>query len=211
MGRHLKNLPPHDIRRVLNQGEYGAKLKDPPLILWTDDHLLHTAVSGLMMLGRLVIHSRTPARNLIALGWSEVCSDPARLVSVAPPPLADLSQHYDVCVIGSGAGGATIASRLTAEGKRVLILDLGDFVSPDALIQRLPQRDGSIRFQEGCRALGEEVQPLPVAMRRQCSGCGSDNSVDSFGDHIGGVHPYHPGGPNSFLVQAMNHPEPAQV
>jgi hypothetical protein len=71
--------------------------------------------------------------------------------------------------------------------------------------------DRSIRFQEGCEALGEEVQPLPVAMRRECNGCGSDNSVDSFGDHIGGIHPYHPGGPNSFLIQAMNNVEPARV
>ena len=331
MGRHLQNLCPRDVRRVLNQGEYPSNLKDPPLILWCEDHLLHTAVSGLAMLGRMVIHSRTPARNLIGLGWSAVCSQPENTVSVDPPPLADLSEHFDVCVIGSGAGGATVANRLTAEGKRVLILDLGDFVSPDALIQRLPQPDGSvklapprsdqvlyrlykdaggqiagglgnvksklelaipsrrkkippkqtinicqakvfgggpyvnnaihlpmipsvyeswghrrpagvsyeqllgimdsinnelgvnlevteaqisdrsIRFQEGCEALGEDVQPLPVAMRRDCNGCGSDNSVDSFGDHIGGMHPYHPGGPNSFLVQAMNNPEPARV
>ena len=331
MGRHMENLCPRDVRRVLNQGEYPSTLKDPPRILWCDDHLLHTAVSGIAMLGRMVIHSRTPARDLIGMGWSTICSLPENLVTVPPPPLADLSDHYDVCIIGSGAGGATVANRLSAEGKRVVILDLGEFVSPDELIQKIPQPDGSIklapprsdqvlyrlykdaggqiagglgnanskldlvipsrrkkippkqtinicqakvfgggpyvnnaihlpiipsvyeawgerqpvgvsyeqlaglmdsicnelgvnlevtnaqisdrsiRFQEGCEALGEDVQPLPVAMRRNCNGCGSDNSVDSFGDHIGGVHPYHPGGPNSFLIQAMNNVEPAQV
>lgn len=71
--------------------------------------------------------------------------------------------------------------------------------------------DRSLRFKEGCLALGEEIQPLPVAMRDDCFGCGSDNSVDCFGDHIGGVHPYSPTGPNSFLVQAMHNPAPADV
>ncbi|NNE00261.1 MAG: GMC family oxidoreductase [Pirellulaceae bacterium] len=331
-GGRLHTISTRRVREVLNQGEYPRGRFSPPLIRWEDDHLLHMAVSGIMMLGRLVIHSRGPARKLIQLGWSEICEQPKHLVSVPPPPLADLSEYYDVCVIGSGAGGATVANRLTAAGKRVLILDIGDFVSPDALIQKIPQPDGSIklapprsdevlyrlykdaggqisggmgkvnskidlaiprlrkkipvkqtinvcqakvfgggpyvnnaihlpmsqeiyndkwagrqpanvpyeqlsdlmtgicdelgvntevtdvqtsdrslRFAEGCEALGEEVQPLPVAMRTKCLGCGSDNSVDSFGDHIGGIHPYSPGGPNSFLVQAMHNPEPAAV
>lgn len=331
-GRWLKHHTRDGVRRLLNQGETRRSKGDPPLICWDEDHLLHMAVSGLAMLGRLVIHSREPARQLIGLGWSKHCEDAGNLVSVSPPPLADLHRHYDVVVIGSGAGGATVANRLTAQGRKVLILDYGDFVSPDALIQRIPQPDGSvrlapprsdevlyrlykdagaqisgglgnvkskldlvlphrrkkipprqtinicqakvfgggpyvnnaihlpmsrevyenqwggrhpedvpydqlaalmrgiqnelgvntqvtehqisdrsIRFAEGCRALGEDVQPLPVAIRPDCTGCGSDNSVDSFGDHIGGLHPYTPGGPNSFLIQAMNNPEPAQV
>ncbi|MGB7346632.1 MAG: GMC family oxidoreductase N-terminal domain-containing protein [Pirellulaceae bacterium] len=330
--RRLHKMSPQRLREVLNQGEYPRTRMSPPLVLWEDDHLLHLAASGIMMLGRMVIHSRAPARAYIGLGWSEICEQAKHLVTVDKPPLADLSQHYDVCIIGSGAGGATAANRLTAEGKRVLILDLGDFVAPDALIQKIPQPDGSIklapprsdevlytlykdaggqiagglgkvnskwdlvvpamrkkipakqsinicqakvfgggpyvnnaihlaipeevynekwigrqpaqvpyqqlselmtsikhelgvnttvtesqtsdrseRFREGCLALGEEVQPLPVAMRKECLGCGSDNSVDSFGDHIGGIHPYSPGGANSFLVQAMHNPEPAQV
>ncbi|MFK8112708.1 MAG: GMC family oxidoreductase N-terminal domain-containing protein [Rubripirellula sp.] len=332
IGRRLHKLSSRDLRRVLNQGETPRAGKGPPLILWDDDHLLHTAVSGLTMLGRLVIHSRQPARELIHFGWSEKCEDPSNVVQVDAPQQADLSTHYDVCIIGSGAGGATMANRLTAEGLRVLIMDIGDFVSPDALIQKVPQEDGSVclapprsdevlyrlykdaagqiagglgqvdsklqlvipsqrkkipvkqtvnvcqarvfgggpyvnnaihlpipkfvyeeswigrqptnvpyeqlsdlmtsinnelgvnqtvtesqisdrsmRFAQGCLALGEEVQPLPVAMRDSCFGCGSDNSVDSFGDHIGGIHPYSPTGPNSFLVQAMHNPSPADV
>ena len=331
-GGRLKSLSPQRLRQVLNQGEYPRQRFSPPLILWEEDHLLHLAVSGVTMLGRMVIHSRTPARNLIGLGWSEICERSENLVQVERPPLADLSADYDVCIIGSGAGGATMANRLSAAGKRVLIIDLGDFVSPDALIQKIPQPDGSIklapprsdevlyrlykdaggqiagglggikskldlaiparrrkmrapqtinicqakvfgggpyvnnaihlpipqevydekwlgrqptdvpyetmsilmsgikselgvntevtdvqisdrsmRFKEGCEALGEEVQPLPVAMRKECLGCGSDNSVDSFGDHVGGIHPYSPNGANSFLVQAMHNPSPAAV
>ena len=330
--RHLHKLSPQQLRGLLNQGEYRREKHSPPLILWHEDHLLHSAVSGVAMLGRMVIHSRDPARRLIGLGWSEICEQSKHVVSVDKPPLADLSQHYDVCIIGSGAGGATVANRLTAAGKKVLIVDLGDFVGPDALIQKIPQEDGtyklapprsdevlyrlykdaggqiagglgkvkskldlaipsrrkkippkqtinicqarvfgggpyvnnaihlaipeevyeekwvgrqpanidyeqldglmtsiknelgvntrvtdlqisdrSLRFKEGCEALGEEVQPLPVAMRESCLGCGSDNSVDSFGDHIGGIHPYSATGANSFLVQAMHNPQPAEV
>ena len=55
------------------------------------------------------------------------------------------------------------------------------------------------------------MQPMPVAIRRDCTGCGSDNSVDSFGDHIGGIHPYNEGGPNSFLVESMHCQVPTNV
>ena len=36
--------------------------------------------------------------------------------------------HYDVIVIGSGAGGGTLAYRLAPSGKRIAILERGDFV-----------------------------------------------------------------------------------
>jgi len=36
--------------------------------------------------------------------------------------------HYDVIIIGSGAGGGTLAWRLAASGKRILILERGDYV-----------------------------------------------------------------------------------
>ena len=39
-----------------------------------------------------------------------------------------------------------MAHRLSAAGKRVLIVDVGDFVSPDALIQKVPQADGSVKL-----------------------------------------------------------------
>ena len=330
--KSLHKLSPREIRQLLNQGEERRVKNGPPLILWEQDHLLHTAVAGLAMVCRLVLYSRTPARNRIDLSWSKKCSNPELLVTVPTPALADLSNHYDVCVIGSGAGGATVANRLSAAGKRVLMIDVGDYHSPDSLIQKQQNPDGTVsltpprgdqvlyklyksgaaqisgglsdahsamelilpnrrkkippkqsinvcqawvfgggpyvnnaihlpmsreiydqkwagrqptnlpydslaevmnsinnelgvtanvtkdfssdrseRFAEGCRALGEEVQPMPVSIRRDCSGCGSDNSVDSFGDHVGGIHPYSPAGPNSFLVQAMNNPVPVDV
>ncbi|MGW7119074.1 GMC oxidoreductase [Streptomyces sp. NPDC054901] len=37
-------------------------------------------------------------------------------------------QHYDVIVIGTGAGGGTLAHRLAPRGKRILILERGDYL-----------------------------------------------------------------------------------
>ena len=39
-----------------------------------------------------------------------------------------MSTHYDVIIIGTGAGGGTLAHRLAPSGKRLLILDRGDFL-----------------------------------------------------------------------------------
>ncbi len=38
------------------------------------------------------------------------------------------TNHYDVIIIGSGAGGGTLAYKLAPSGKRVLILERGDYV-----------------------------------------------------------------------------------
>src|SRR6201987_438781 len=40
-------------------------------------------------------------------------------------PMAD---HYDVIIIGSGAGGGTLAHTLAWSGKRILLLERGDFL-----------------------------------------------------------------------------------
>ncbi|HYC00853.1 MAG TPA: GMC family oxidoreductase [Candidatus Limnocylindrales bacterium] len=39
------------------------------------------------------------------------------------------SNHYDVIIIGSGAGGGTLAHRLAPSGKRILLLERGDYVA----------------------------------------------------------------------------------
>src|SRR5919107_386248 len=38
------------------------------------------------------------------------------------------SDHYDVIVIGTGAGGGTLAHRLAPSGKRILVLERGDWL-----------------------------------------------------------------------------------
>ena len=37
-------------------------------------------------------------------------------------------QHYDVVIIGSGAGGGTLAWKLAPSGKRILLLERGDYL-----------------------------------------------------------------------------------
>lgn len=37
-------------------------------------------------------------------------------------------QHYDVIIVGTGAGGGTLAQKLASTGKQILILERGDFM-----------------------------------------------------------------------------------
>jgi choline dehydrogenase-like flavoprotein len=39
-----------------------------------------------------------------------------------------MAEHYDVIIIGTGAGGGTLAHRLAPSGKRILILERGDYL-----------------------------------------------------------------------------------
>src|SRR5262245_6752160 len=44
-----------------------------------------------------------------------------------------MPQHYDVIIIGSGAGGGTLAGTLAPTGKRILMLERGDWLTREAL------------------------------------------------------------------------------
>jgi choline dehydrogenase-like flavoprotein len=39
-----------------------------------------------------------------------------------------VSEDFDVIVIGTGAGGGTLAHTLASTGKRILLLERGDFL-----------------------------------------------------------------------------------
>jgi choline dehydrogenase-like flavoprotein len=43
-----------------------------------------------------------------------------------------MTQRYDVIIIGSGAGGGTLAYRLAPSAKEILILDRGDWLRREA-------------------------------------------------------------------------------
>ncbi len=94
--------------------------------LWNDP-LWHDLVSLVARVAWLVIYSREPAR--VAVGFS-LPPDLPEPVDVPPSAPAPLDETYDVCVIGSGAGGALVASRLAEAGRSVLIVEEGPWVSP---------------------------------------------------------------------------------
>ena len=53
--------------------------------------------------------------------------------------MAATPDHYDVIVIGSGPGGASLAHRLAGTGKRILMLERGrvlDFAPHPVLVER---------------------------------------------------------------------------
>ena len=43
-----------------------------------------------------------------------------------------MTSHYDVVIVGSGAGGATLAQRLAPTGKKILILERGPHLPREA-------------------------------------------------------------------------------
>ncbi len=60
------------------------------------------------------------------------------------------SDHYDVIVIGSGPGGGALASRLAPTGKRILMLERGDFLKrePDNWDAKAVFVDGKYQARE---------------------------------------------------------------
>ena len=58
--------------------------------------------------------------------------------------------HYDLIVIGSGPGGASLAQRLGPTGKRILLLERGDYLprSPANWDSRTVFVDGAYQTKE---------------------------------------------------------------
>jgi choline dehydrogenase-like flavoprotein len=73
-----------------------------------------------------------------------------------------MSSHYDVIIIGTGAGGGTLAYRLAASGKRILLLERGDYVRRelDNWSTRAVNVDGKYQTKEKWRdKAGKELHP----------------------------------------------------
>jgi choline dehydrogenase-like flavoprotein len=72
------------------------------------------------------------------------------------------SPHYDVIIIGSGAGGGTLFHRLAPSGKRILLLERGDYVprEPDNWSTRAVNVEGRYQTRERWRdQAGKELHP----------------------------------------------------
>ncbi|MGH9797252.1 MAG: GMC family oxidoreductase N-terminal domain-containing protein, partial [Candidatus Polarisedimenticolia bacterium] len=74
----------------------------------------------------------------------------------------DAARHYDVILIGTGAGGGTLAYRLAPSGKRILLLERGDFVKreTDNWSTRAVNVEGKYQTKESWRdGDGRELHP----------------------------------------------------
>jgi choline dehydrogenase-like flavoprotein len=72
------------------------------------------------------------------------------------------SSHYDIIIIGTGAGGGTLAYRLASSGKRILLLERGDYVprEQDNWSTRAVNVDGKYQTKEKWRdKAGKELHP----------------------------------------------------
>ena len=91
--------------------------------------------------------------------------------------------HYDVIVVGSGAGGGTFAHRLAPTGKRVLLLERGDYLprERDNWDSDRGLREGQVprAASSGSTATATSSRPrstttsagTPSSTARRCSGC----------------------------------------
>ncbi len=72
------------------------------------------------------------------------------------------NNHYDVIIIGSGAGGGTLAYKLAPSGKKILLLERGDYVprEKDNWSTRAVNLDAKYNTKEAWRdSEGKELHP----------------------------------------------------
>ena len=102
-----------------------------------------------------------------------------------------MTDHYDVIVIGSGAGGGTLTHALAPTGTRILLLERGDWLprevenwSPKASVARpaLPQRrqvDRPERQASSPPSSTTTSAATPSSTARSCSGSANATSAPS--------------------------------
>src|SRR6266545_3057580 len=72
------------------------------------------------------------------------------------------NNHYDVIIIGTGAGGGTLAYKLAPSGKKILLLERGDYVprEKDNWSTRAVNLDAKYNTKEAWRDVdGKELHP----------------------------------------------------
>ena len=89
-------------------------------------------------------------------------ASPLSVFTPAPGHSPMSSSHYDVIIIGTGAGGGTLAHRLAPSGKRILLLERGDYVprEQDNWSTRAVNVEGKYQTKEHWRDKdGKELHP----------------------------------------------------
>jgi len=92
-----------------------------------------------------------------------------------------VAENYDVIIVGSGAGGGTLAHTLASSGKRILLLERGNF---------LPREIAGVAHQSGTCRFGTD--PATSVLDVNCQAHEVENLyvVDtSFFPSIGAVNP----------------------
>ena len=72
------------------------------------------------------------------------------------------NNHYDVIIIGTGAGGGTLAYKLAPSGKKILLLERGDYVprEKDNWSTRAVNLEAKYNTKEAWRdSEGQELHP----------------------------------------------------
>ena len=93
-----------------------------------------------------------------------------------------MAEQYDAIIIGTGAGGGTLALHLAQAGKRILVLERGAFLPQEKLnwdtssvfwiIVITPKRFGRTRMGRTCiRSSLITWAGRPRCMGRRCFGC----------------------------------------
>jgi hypothetical protein len=105
-----------------------------------------------------------------AMGYTHACIDntpptrgPRLTPLVYPQIKGDVSERVDVCIIGSGAGGAVVAKELAEAGRSVLVIEEGDYFTQEDFqgppFERVLR---TYRDEGGTMALGRPLVPLPL-------------------------------------------------
>src|ERR1041384_7901933 len=83
-------------------------------------------------------------------------------VSLLAPTNFRMSDHFDVIIIGTGAGGGTLAHRLAPSGKRILLIERGPYVprEKDNWSTKAVNQDGKYNTKEVWRDKdGKDLHP----------------------------------------------------
>src|SRR6516225_9291164 len=97
----------------------------------------------------------------------------------------NMSPHYDVIIIGTGAGGGSLLNRIAPSGKRILVLERGPFLPREkdnwSYHGSFKYYSSATRFIPGSAITSGAT---PKSMAPLCSGCvsaiskGSDIKTD---------------------------------